>query len=286
LEAAMRAIWTKCLAVTLSSFMAMPAISGTISIPAGTAVFGETDERVTSRIEKDGWEEGDAVKAHVWRDVVVDGQVVIKAGTPIRLRISEVKKAKIAGVKGKLELEALSTTGVDGRDLMLDGGYDKSGHGRKALSITLAACVAWPLIFIKGKAAVLDAGTVFDAEVQSTGEVRVAEDAPRKIKLGGGAFDVEPLYDEMDPDGKSQLLPVKLTNCRGDVVGAQVVTVDGKDITPIPVALGPATEADGCRTAHGTIDLKVLGKHFTKGINRFEVRAGEAIDEVVLDIEL
>src|SRR6185436_11686262 len=142
-----------------------------IAVPAGTTFYGETEERVTSRVKKEGTEVGDVVKAHVWRDVTVDGQVVIKAGTPMLVRVSGVKKAKLAGIKGQLELEAVSTKAVDGDDVLLDGGYDKSGHGRKALSISLAAAVAWPLIFIHGKAAVLDPGTVFDCTVESAATV-------------------------------------------------------------------------------------------------------------------
>jgi len=276
----------KVVASVLCAFMALPAFAGTVRVPAGTVVYGETDERVTSRIEKDGWDVGDKVRAHAWRDVTVGGAVVIKAGTPLYVRVSDVKKAKVAGVRGKLELEAVTIPAVDGQDVALDGGYDKSGHGRKALSITLAAVVAWPLIFIKGKQAILEPGTIFDATVQSGMEIETASDAPPRIRLASQELHVDVLYDEMDPEGKSKLLPVQIRNCGGPVAGASVVGVNDKSIPALPLVLGAATDADGCASARGTVDLKALAEHFAKGINRFVVKAGEATTEVVLDIEL
>jgi hypothetical protein len=234
-----------------------------IAVPAGTTLYGETEERVTSRVKKEGTEVGDVVKAHVWRDVTVDGQVVIKAGTPMLLRVSEVKKAKLAGIKGQLELEAVSTKAVDGDEVLLDGGYDKSGHGRKALSISLAAVESAATVSVEGEA------------------------PPRKIKLGPEGLKAEVLYDNMNPEGKDKTLPVKLTRCDGEIVGAAVASVDGQEISPeIPVALVAAAKEGDCTTMEGAIDLKELGKHLTKGINRFEIGTGGVRTEVLLDIEL
>ena len=134
--------------VALSAFaFALTADARSVRVSAGTPVYGELDEKVTSRTKRDGTSRGDLVSAHVWRDVVVDGRIVIPAGAPMMLRVGHVRKSNFAGVKGKLELEAISVELPDGTELPLSGGYDKSGHGRKALSITLAAVVAWPLIF-------------------------------------------------------------------------------------------------------------------------------------------
>ena len=262
------------------------AAARVVKVPPGTPVFGELDEKVTSRIEKDGWDEGDNVRAHVWRDVVVEGVVVVKAGTPMMVRIDTIKKAKMAGIKGKLELEAVSATTADGQQVLLDGGYDKSGHSRMGLSISLAAVVAWPLIFIKGKAAVLESGTVFDAATSSPLDIDVSSDAPRKVKLGASGMTATVLYDEMDPSGKDRVLPVTLANCSGGLSGASVSSINGKAVASIPVVLGAVADDGGCKSARCTIDLKQLGEHFGKGINRFEVAAGDATAEIVMDIEL
>jgi hypothetical protein len=229
---------------------------------------------------------GDLVRAHAWRDVIVDGEVVVRAGAPMLVRVAAVKSAKLAGIKGKLELEALTVTAADGTELELFGGYDKSGHGRKALSITLAAVVAWPLIFIHGKAAILEPGTVFDASLERGAAVNGTGGLPpRTVRLSGGSLDVVVLYDVMD-EGKSKDLPMRVDACGEALAGAQVVTVNDAPIDAVPLVLGPAVERDGCTSARATVNLKELGKHFTRGINRFEVEAAGRRAEVLLDIEL
>jgi hypothetical protein len=270
------------------ALLAGSATAKTASLPAGSLVYGELDEKVTSRIEKDGWDQGDSVRAHVWRDVSVGGVTVIKAGTPMMVRISEIKKAKMAGPKGKLELEAVSTTSADGDLVPLTGGYDKSGHGRMGLSISLAAVVAWPLIFIKGKAAILDAGTVFDATTEAPIDATPAPDAMPKIRLADTStvLQASVLYDEMDPDGKSKFLPLHLESCTGPIDSANVLTVNGHEIPSIPASLAGAEARGDCHSVHASIDLKELGKHFAKGINRFEVETPRGRAEIVMDIEL
>jgi len=279
---------TRRLAAACCALALLPVVAQarTVQLPAGTTVYGVTEEQVTSKIKKDGTSVGDLVRAHAWRDVVVDGQVLIQAGAPMLVRVSEVKSAKLAGIKGKLELEAVTVTAVDNTEVELFGGYDKSGHGRKALSITLAAVVAWPLIFIHGKAAILEPGTVFDANVERGVAVTPASEAPaRTIRLSGSSLDAVVLYDEMD-EGKSKTLPVRLDACGVALTSAQVVTVNEAPIPPLPVALAPATPSGDCTSARGTVDLKALGQHFTRGINRFEIEASGQRTEIVLDIEL
>jgi hypothetical protein len=262
----------------------------TVTISNGTPIYGILEETVTSR-KKDS-AEGDIVRASVWRDVIVDGETVIEAGEPLVVRIASVKRAKIAGRKGDLELEAVSTRTVDGSDILLSGGYDKSGKGRKALSVTLFAVVAWPLIFIKGKQAELPSGTVFDATVQKDGIVTIEKPdagSPVRVKLGHLAprLVVDPLYDEMDESGEDPSLPIRLELCNAErLASAGVVTVNEGEIPRLDIPLGEINETDGCFGGRGTVDLKQLGKHFVRGINRFEIEAGGQRAEIVMDVEL
>ncbi len=272
------------LAVAVALSLLTSPLAASVTLPAGTPVYGEIDEQVTSRKRETAV--GDIVRARAWRNVVVDGEVLIRAGAPMVVRVGHVKKARIAGRKGQLELEAVSVRSVDGQEVFLDGGYDKSGHGRKALSITLAAVVAWPLIFIKGKQAVLDAGTVFDASVQADNVVVAEASAPRTIQLAQSALGVTVLYDEMDPEGKQQTLPVRLESCEGPLEAAAIVTVNEKEIPRLAVPVEASEADEGCYAGRGTVDLKELGKHLRKGINRFEIEAAGARAEVILDIEL
>ena len=278
----------RLLALTLSVLLPSSVAAQTaVTIPAGTYVYGELDERVTSK--KRETTVGDIVRARVWRDVIVDGRVLIKAGTPMMARVSHVKPAKIAGRKGEVFIDALSTRATDGSEVLLDGGYDKSGKAKKALAWSLFALVAWPLVFIKGKQAILDPGTVFDASLQADCPVTVERAAGFRLKLADveeQTLTVEVLYDEMDPDAKQKRLPLRLTACGVTVDKASVVTVNEQQIPPIPLVLTGRAEAGDCTSISATMALKSLAKHFRKGINRFTVDANGASGEIILEIEL
>jgi len=58
-----------------------------IMIPRGTVIFGELDERITSNTRK--FRVGYEVDGHVWKDVIVGGQTVIPAGTPMTRSIPD-----------------------------------------------------------------------------------------------------------------------------------------------------------------------------------------------------
>lgn len=281
-----RSLVARLVAFVLSVLLPAVLCAESVTLPVGTYVYGELDETLTSKKKETAV--GDIVRARVWRDVVVEGRVLIEAGAPMITRVSMVKPARIAGRKGDVHLEAVTTTAVDGSEVLLDGGYDKSGKGRKALSWTLAALVAWPLVFIKGKQAVLEPGTVFDAAVQANQEVTA--DAARAFAIEiddtGPSFEIEVLYDEMDPDAKHQILPLRLRHCRAAAASAAVVAVNEREIAPIPVKLGEGSEDGLCTLTRGTVDLDALAKHFTRGINRFEVQTAELRTEVLLEIEL
>ena len=275
------------LAVLLCPLLAgHPAFAEWITLPAGTVVYGEIQEEVTSRAKETS--EGDMVPAVVWRDVSLKGEVVIEKGTPIVLEVSKVKKANFAGVKGQLELRAFSTTAVEGTLVPLVGGYDKSGRGKKALAISLAAIVFVPLILIKGKQAVLEPGTIFDAQVQGNTDIEIeAPPSPRTISLRPGeSLSVEVLYDEIPEEGKLQAIPLALELCGGPADTAAVVSVNDEQIPEIPIALSAVTSRDGCAAARGEVSVDALGKHFRRGINRFQVMFGTRLSEVILDVEL
>lgn len=261
------------------------AVAATIRLQHGTPVYVELDQQVTSSTKD--FSEGDTVKSHVWRDVVVDGRTLISAGTPVDVRISELKKRKVAGVKGQLELEAFTVDAVDGTQVLLDGGYDKQGRHRIGLAVSLGAIVAWPLIFIRGKNAELNPGTLFDCQVQTEYQIELGADAPVKLNLGAkDKLSIEVLYDTVDPESKEKILPLKITNCESSIDAARVTKVNDQPIEPIQVTLGTSQVNADCTAVEGSIDLESLAKHFRQGINRFEVEVGEQKEEVVLDIEL
>ncbi|MEM7568382.1 MAG: hypothetical protein AAF337_01170, partial [Pseudomonadota bacterium] len=71
----------------------------TIKIPADTRILMATKEELIGK--KGAISEGQRVRAEVWKDVVVDGRVVIAKGTNAVVKVDFFKRNKIAGRKGK-----------------------------------------------------------------------------------------------------------------------------------------------------------------------------------------
>jgi hypothetical protein len=264
--------------------MAGPALSATVTIPSGTQVFGELDQEVTSN-QKD-FSVGDTVRGHVWRNITVGGQTVIAVGAPMTLRISSITKRKIAGRGGDVKIQAVSVTAVDGQEIFLDGGYDKEAGHRTALAASLSALVAWPLIFIRGKEAVLEAGTVFDASIPANTAVTLNGDRPPVLRLGGGSdLSVDVLSAEMNE--KSKELPLKVTLCGHAFPSSMEVTeVNEQKIDAISVKLAAPSVEGNCSSARGALPIKEISGHFARGINRFSVNASGETAEVILDVEM
>lgn len=256
----------------------------TVTIPFGTSIYCELDQAVTTRQkEAHAVQVGDIVQAHVWKDVWVDGHVVIAAGSPLFAKVDRMKKARMAGQKGYLVLEVLNVQAVDRTDVPIDGGYDRSGKGRMGVTIGLSVALAWPFVFLKGKNVFLEPGTIFDAVVRASTEVEVPEVAPAVPVETPRDFSVEVDYDELDPDRKIKVLPLIIQVAEEDLGQARIISVNGSKISPVQVnLLGDDAEADIYK-AH--VNFKQLSKYFTRGMNRFEVEVGEQRAEVVLEIE-
>ncbi len=246
----------------------------------GTPIYIALDQEVTSRKKDFGL--GDVVEARVWQDVLVGTNVVIERDTPVFASIARIKKSNFAGIKGKLEIEAISTTDVAGNAVELVGGYDRSGKGRMGLSISLAAVVAWPLIFIKGKQAVLPPGTLFDAHLRSVVEVDTAL-APQ-VTVPPRDVTAEILYDDIDFETKPVLIPFSVHSSRPFVV-VEIIAVNGSSLEEaIPLQYTEHDEAAG--TALGTVEWKPLTKQMRPGMNELTLRVGGDLVDVLMEAEL
>jgi hypothetical protein len=256
----------------------------TITVPPGTKVYGVLDQGVTSNQRQT--RVGDRVSARVWRNVLVDGETVIPAGTPIEVRVAEVQKRRIAGRAGHVALQAVSVKAGDGTEIYLDGGYDQRGQRRIALAASLAAFVAWPTIFIRGKEAELPPGMVFDASVPAATRITVATNARPTLRLNFTSnLSVEVVYDEITE--RQTELPMTITLCDSPWHDAvSVSAVNERSIDPLVVATSDLVASGSCTTARGAVALRPLAQHFERGINRFSVTAGGQTAEVILDIEM
>lgn len=270
-----------------------PAIAQTKILPEGTRVYLKLDQLVSGK--RGEAEAGDIVACSVWRDVDLQGVVMVKAGTKALCKVESVKHANIAGIKGKLVLAAMDTAAIDGQKLQLTGGYNKEGKSRMAMTISLAALVAWPLIFITGKAAELTEGTVIDAYTGPDLPVVIPASAvtPQAISLTGlpTVLSAEVVLDEfLAPNAKPEEFKIKVIRPGIQPVDLVIDNVNGKPVQPMPLAVRESKVVDGDTQAVATISIKTLSKTFQKGINRFEVaytvNGQRESTEVILNIQM
>ncbi len=248
-----------------------------VVVPNGTKVYCELDQRVESKTK--GFQLGDKVQVRVWRNVVVNGEIVIPEGTPVDARVSMVRPAKETGRKAHLEISAEWIRLADGRHIPLTGGYGKQGGGKKG-----------------GKRAVLEAGTLFDTYTDQAIEIAVVGTRTAPIldlaALGTRPMDVEVLYQEWDGDTEARTLPIKIVVC--DDLPSTPILIDRVNGYPIDQPLRIEVEdfesRGSCYAARGTVEIKPLMKLFRKGINRFQVSYprgnGRIGTEVILDVQI
>lgn len=103
--------------------LALPAVS--LEIPPGTQIYLTTNDSLIAK--GDNVTLGMLVRSRVSRDITLQGQTLVKAGTPAIVKVSQVKRRNVAGIKGKLALSAVETQAVDGQKVYLSGGYNKEG---------------------------------------------------------------------------------------------------------------------------------------------------------------
>jgi len=235
------------------------------------------------------------VPCSVWRDVELQGIVLVKAGTHGACKVESVKHSNIVGIKGKLVIAALDTSAVDGQPLQITGGYNKEGKSRMALSISLGVLIFLPLAFITGSPAELPEGTIFDGYSGPNMPVTVQGDAAAApiINLAGviAPFSAEVLLDDFTkPGAKPELFKIHVTK-QGTLPTQLVIdNVNGRAVEPMPLDITESKTADGNADVIATIKIKTLAKQFQKGINRFEVAYSENgqrfATETILNIQM
>lgn len=252
-------------------------------VPQGTVVFGELDERITSNGSK--FRIGYPVDGHVWKDVVVDGHTIIRAGTPIELRISRLTGKSVGGQGGSLEIMAVSVKAVDGTEISLAGGYDQVASDMSGLTRALTTFI-WPASFLPGRNAVLDVGTVFDSSIPANTRIKLPDGTLPTLKLFARPdLVVDVIYDDIDQ--KEGTLPLSLTLCNKDYTReAHITSVNDDKVHPILVTIIIGKRGDKCHEFTGRVNLESLQEHFKPGINRFTVSMGGAEATTVLNVEM
>lgn len=279
-----------CVLLALTILVHGQVFAGTVVLPTETRIYIETMEELVAK--GDRVTQGQLVASQVWRDVVIDGVVVVKAGTPVISRVDSVKRRQIAGVKGQMTIGAYETQSIDGQTIQLSGGYHKEGKSRMALSITLGVLLIIP-IFIPGQAAELPSGTIFDAYVEKDWNIATAG-IPRvqTIDLSYLESDIEAelLYDKLAEEDKPKYFEFRITVPSDAPREFVIDRVNSEEVKPLKLKILSAAEVDGEVVINARVKIKTLVKKFDKGINFIEI-ANQGTPErvatrLMVDIEI
>lgn len=266
------------------------ALASTTKLRANQRVFIETLEELVAK--GDRVQAGQRVRAQISRDVLVNGKVLIKKGTTVFVKVDSVKQKKLAGIKGELSLRAFATESIDGQVIDLDGGYHKEGRSKMALSITLAVVVFLPLIFIRGKAAVLPTGTIFDAYTSGSYDVVTQDQARKKIDLTGfgSVMSAELLYDKLNESEKPKYFEFEITVPEGVERKFVIDRINDESVKPMKLDIRGERIEDDELIVTARIKIKSLVKNFAKGFNTIGItNIGESDSpstSLMVDIEI
>ncbi len=182
------------LALGFSLHCVVPASAAERRLPDGTRIAVRVMEQLSSASVKDG----NPVNFAVVEDVVVDGEVVIKQGTPVRGVIVEAAAKRRMGRAGRLSYTVNETKAVDKSVVRLRAVQEKKGDSNvtsTAVTTTAVAVfvpVAAPFFLLRqGKDIVVAEGTRVDTFVdgehviatEAAGPVAAAPAAMRAAKL-------------------------------------------------------------------------------------------------------
>ena len=281
-----------------TSFLASFCLLFQVQLAYATGVLLSDEKRVYIETKQeligkgDQVKEGQFVNAVVWRDVVVNGHVLIAAGAPVVAKVDELKKRQIAGVKGTMTLGAYETVSIDGQTIQLSGGYHKEGKSRMALSITLGVLFILP-IFIPGKAAELPTGTVFDAYVDSDWNIDVGNlPVTRKLDLSyvGSDISAELLYSKFEEQEKPKYFEFQIVTTPGASTEFVIDRINSEVIKPLKLKNITETVEDDELLVIARIKIKTLLKQFAKGINTIEIASYQGEERtatrLIIDIEI
>jgi uncharacterized protein DUF2846 len=139
-----------------------------IVVAEGTPINVTVAKEVTSKEAKPN----DAVDFTVAEDLVINGQVVVRKGTPAVGSVINAEKGGYMGKSGKLAVQVESTTTSDGQKLKLRAAKGREGDDKTNSTMALSMISA-AFLFRKGGEAKIAPGTVVTVYVAEEKRFRV-----------------------------------------------------------------------------------------------------------------
>jgi excisionase family DNA binding protein len=199
---------TICFAAQDTNTITTPTVStvaaGNVYIPKGTMIKCETITPVNSGVNN----VGDRVSFKTVQSLVINGVVVIPAGTAGEAIVKSVKRAGAWGKGGGIELEAKNTKTINNVEVPLSLDTKKYGGGQ-------AMVVPWLLIgifsgFIHGKDQDIPTGTKFTAAIDADVDLGVKPELlADAMKSPINSVQVQSQDFSADPKSYSEIMTIE-----------------------------------------------------------------------------
>lgn len=172
---------TSAVAQTTMSPIAAPVTTGAV-LRTGTEVPLKLSEMLTAKGKK--MKAGQRIHLEVAEPVLVNGVVVIPAGSPAMGEITEVRNKGMWGKSGHFAGRVLYTT-VNGRQLRLTGVFDDKGTAG-GVGAVAASAVLIPVagFFMTGTSAKMEMGTPVKGFMDEDVPLAMAASGPAPLSVG------------------------------------------------------------------------------------------------------
>lgn len=163
-----------CLAVvTLLPALPSVALQETVTMRDGLALVVRNRALVVSKKAI----VGEIIEFEVVRDLVVDGAVVVEAGTTALGHIIEARGEGALGKAGEVIIGIDTTTSVDGQTIVLRGTAGREGDSKAVASIALGAVLCPLFLLKKGGKGDIPTGSEFKVYTENSYEIDVTSEA-------------------------------------------------------------------------------------------------------------
>lgn len=183
--------------IMLSLATSYAGIAAEITIPEGT----EIGVQLTKSINSSRAVVGQRIPAVVSEDLIIDDMVAIKAGTPVKAKVTSVTKKKRLGKGGEINMMILSTKAVDGTKVVLDGGIGGEGKANTASTVALTVAFGLPGLLRRGEDAHISKKRIIPAIVDEDVTLTIAD-----------PIDEEPSVEQVIDDSITQEKDTDTTN--------------------------------------------------------------------------
>lgn len=145
------------------------AMAQMVKVPVGTPV----SLKLSTPVSAESSNAGDAVMFNVVSDVVVNGKVVIPAGSTASGLIMKAKKRNFVGLPASIMIQVSTIQGADGSSIPISVSKESEGDSKLVISVVLSLLCCILFLLMKGGNAEFPAGTVLNATVTAPIEIEV-----------------------------------------------------------------------------------------------------------------